>query len=65
MKAGDEDHQIRELVARLGRRYPRHTGEAIRAAVGEAHRRFVGLPVRHFVPLLVERIAEQALATVR
>ncbi|MFJ9371333.1 three-helix bundle dimerization domain-containing protein [Nocardia sp. NPDC101769] len=65
MKVGDEDGQISELVARLGGKYPQLTGEAVKTAVGEAHRRFLGHPVRDFVPLLVERIAERALATGR
>ncbi len=58
----DEDRAITEVTARLARRFPAVSAEAVRETVRLAYQNFAGRPVRDFVPVLVEREAKQTLA---
>ncbi|WP_432840008.1 three-helix bundle dimerization domain-containing protein [Dactylosporangium sp. CA-092794] len=61
-----EQHAIRHLVKRLGKRYAgRHDEETIRRTVEEIERRYQDANVHTFVPLLVERDAKRVLDRMR
>ena len=53
---------IGEVAARLEGAYPSVPATTIRDVVCDLHSRFNGAPIREFVPLLVERMAHNALS---
>ncbi len=57
----DEPRELQRVVARLLEQYPAVSETVVRDAVATSVHLFNDAPVRKYVPLLVERLARQAL----
>ena len=57
----DEPRELERIIARLLEQYPAAGERVVRDVVATSVHVFDGAPVRKFVPLLVERLARQAL----
>lgn len=60
----DEKQAVTQVCERLAERFPELPAPTIRLAVDQEHRKLDGRPVRDYVPVLVERAAREALATI-
>lgn len=57
-----EETAIREVTARLAKRFPDRPAAEIDTAVCSQYRRFTEARIRDFIPVLVERAARDDLA---
>ena len=60
----DEKQAVAQVCERLAERFPELPAPTIRLTVDQEHRKLDGRPVRDYVPVLVERAAREALATI-